>query len=553
MSTTLCRIIRADIKGEQMSTTTGQPPADWYADPTGWHERRYWDGSGWTDHVFANGKQFVDPLTTPTSAEASETTTVAVEFQQESLPETHHASTPAAETSGDSGPAAPTKVSFFGARKVAQDTREENHRLQALVDKHGLREIAELEATKESLMLEIATAQQDLAHRIAETEQDLARKVASTEHDLARQITAAQQELAKTQAATQTAYAERATIAADVVNLRESVLLQEFGLYDHENPAEASVSLATELESLRTQIKQAVRDGKATTATAGFTFNNSKAKGDKFVRDMSKLMLRCYNAEAENCLKSVRAGNLATAQKRLGTTVDQVERLGGMIDLHITPNYHRLRLRELELASRHLQALQVEKELERERREELRQQKQAEQELAREKERLEKERAHYANVLATLIANGDTDGAERIRAQIADVDRAIENVDYRAANIKAGYVYVISNIGSFGPNVVKIGMTRRLEPMDRVNELGDASVPFRFDVHALFFADNALSIEAMLHQNFADRRLNRVNLRREYFRATPAEVLEALNEHRVEVLEYTVEPAAAEYRSSATR
>jgi hypothetical protein len=529
-----------------MSTTTGQPPADWYADPIGRHERRYWDGSGWTDHVFANGKQFVDPMSTPTSAGAFETTAVAAAFQMESIPEivaeTHRASTPAADTSGGTGPAAPTKVSFFGARKVAQDAQEENRRLQALVDKHGLREIAELEATKEALTLEIATAQQDLA-----------RKVTSTEHDLARQITAAQQELAKAQAATQTAYAERATIAADVVNLRESVLLQEFGLYDHENPAEASVSLATELESVRTQIKQAVRDGKATTATAGFTFNNSKAKGDKFVRDMSKLMLRSYNAEAENCLKSVRAGNLATAQKRLGTTVDQVERLGGMIDLHITPNYHRLRLRELELASRHLQALQVEKELERERREELRQQKQAEQELAREKERLEKERAHYANVLATLIANGDTDGAERMRAQLADVDRAIENVDYRAANIKAGYVYVISNIGSFGPDVVKIGMTRRLEPMDRVNELGDASVPFRFDVHALFFADNALSIEAMLHQNFADRRLNRVNLRREYFRATPAEVLEALNEHRVEVLEYTVEPAAAEYRSSATR
>jgi hypothetical protein len=310
------------------------------------------------------------------------------------------------------------------------------------------------------------------------------------------------------------------------------------------------VTLSTELEALRLQIKLAVRDGQATTATAGFTFNNSQAKGAKFVRDMSKLMLRSYNAEAENCLKSVRAGNLATAQKRLGKTVEQVERLGGMIDLHITPYYHRLRLHELELASRHLQALQVEKELERERREELRQQKQAEAELAREKERLEKERTHYANVLAALIEKGDAAGAERIRAQLEDVNKAIENVDYRAANIKAGYVYVISNIGSFGPEVVKIGMTRRLEPMDRVNELGDASVPFRFDVHALFFADNALSIESMLHKHFADRRLNRVNLRREYFRATPAEVLEVLTAHRVEVLEYTVEPAAPEYRSS---
>lgn len=526
-------------------TTSGQQPADWYADPSGRNELRYWDGSGWTGHVFANGKQFIDAGVAPALPETSDATVVAAESQQKSGPKIGSDPLVSSSNSG-----APTKVSFFGARKVAQDAQAENRRLQDLVDKHGLREVADLEAMKEALSLEIATARQVLADRIADTERELARKVNSTEQDLARKVSAAEQQIAKAQDAVEIASAERAQLTANIVNLRESVLLQEFGLYDHENPAEASVSLATELESLRTQIKQAVRDGKATTASTGFTFNNSKAKGDKFVRDMSKLMLRSYNAEAENCLKSVRAGNLTTAQKRLGKTVDQVERLGGMIDLHITPNYHNLRLRELELASRHLQALQIEKELERERREELRQQRQAEKELALEREKLEKERAHYANVLATLIANGDDDGAERMRIQLADVDQAIENVDYRAANIKAGYVYVISNIGSFGPDVVKIGMTRRLEPMDRVNELGDASVPFRFDVHALFFADNALSIEAMLHQHFADRRLNRVNLRREYFRATPAEVLDALNAHRVEVLEYTVEPIAAEYRSS---
>jgi hypothetical protein len=520
-----------------MSVVTGQPAADWYADPTGRHERRYWDGSAWTEHVFSKGMQSLD--------------SVAVSDPINGAKSRAAGTAPAAATPPAKATSVPSKVSFFGARKVAQSAQEENHRLQELVDRHGLREVAELEGLKETLRQEIATSQLDLAHRVAETEQELSQKVSSTEQHIARQLGTAQQELAKIQRAAEAAEVERASIAAEVVNLRDSVLLQEFGLYDNEHPAESSVALATDLESLRTQIKQAVRDGQATTATTGFTFNNSTAKGAKFVRDMSKLMLRSYNAEAENCLKSVRGGNLAAAQKRLGTTVDQVQRLGGMIDLHITPYYHRLRLRELEFASRHLQALQDEKERAREEREELRQQRQAEQELAREKEKLEKERTHYANVLATLLANGDAEGAERMRAQLADVDLAIENVDYRAANIKAGYVYVISNIGSFGPDVVKIGMTRRLEPMDRVNELGDASVPFRFDVHALFFADNALSIEAMLHQTFADRRLNRVNLRREYFRATPAEVLEVLNKHNVEVLEYTVEPAAIEFRGSA--
>ncbi|MCA1307997.1 GIY-YIG nuclease family protein [Microbacterium esteraromaticum] len=105
----------------------------------------------------------------------------------------------------------------------------------------------------------------------------------------------------------------------------------------------------------------------------------------------------------------------------------------------------------------------------------------------------------------------------------------------------------MSNIGSFGPDVVKIGLTRRLEPMDRVNELGDASVPFRFDVHALFFADDAVSIEAMLHQHFADRRINQINMRREYFRTTPTEVREVLKAHSVELLDFKLEPAAEEH------
>ena len=85
-------------------------------------------------------------------------------------------------------------------------------------------------------------------------------------------------------------------------------------------------------------------------------------------------------------------------------------------------------------------------------------------------------------------------------------------------------MYVISNVGAFGEDIVKIGMTRRLDPMDRVRELGDASVPFRYDVHAMVFSDDAVGLETHLHHQFADRRLNLVNMRREFFRARPAEV-----------------------------
>lgn len=518
-------------------TETATPPADWYPDPTARHERRYWNGAVWTEHVYSAGTQSVDPLpSTPSSPVDTEDTDgrggaaplsrrAARELQHEvSGPTRNNQEDPSdvrAENLGNSAPtsdpAASRRISFFGAKKQAEALIVENDRLSALISRYGLMDVAELDARKAAIEEEIGRARQDLV-------------------DLRAETTAA--------------ISERSAVADEIVDLRSTVHLQEFGLFDFENPAESSVELATELESVRSEIKQVVRAGNATVATANFTFNNSAAKGRKFVSDMSKLLLRAYNAEAENCVKTVKAGNLDAAQKRLSTVVSQVERLGTMIDLRIAGPYHRLRLRELELTSRHFQALQAEKELERARREELREQRKAEQELAREKERLQKERSHYLNALAALEANGDVDGANRLREKLADVDHAIDNVDYRAANIRAGYVYVISNIGAFGPDVVKIGLTRRLDPMDRVNELGDASVPFRFDVHALFFADDAVSIESKLHEHFSERRLNKVNLRREYFRASPEQVLEALRTHQVEVLEYTIDPAAPEYRSS---
>lgn len=408
------------------------------------------------------------------------------------------------------------QVPLLGARKLARDLQSENARLRRVIDRYGIDDAVALEARKAQLLGEIMAAE----GRLNEV-------------------------LLRTQASER----ERERIEQDTVDLRGVASLQESGLFDYEHIAESSVELSTELESVRSAIKAAVQNGQATSALSAFTFNNSAAQGRKFVKDMSKLLLRAYNAEAENCVKTVRAGNLAAAQKRLNTARDQIQRSGSMISMTITDYYHWHRLKELELASRHLQALQAEKELERARREELREQRKAEQELAREKERLEKERSHYLNVLASLEAGGDAEGAARMRSQLEDVDRAIADVDYRTANIRAGYVYVISNLGSFGPDVVKIGLTRRLEPMDRVNELGDASVPFRFDVHALFFAPDAVSVENLLHQHFAERRLNKVNLRREFFRATPSEVLDVLRAHEVEVLEFTVEPDAAEYRS----
>ncbi|MGB7982954.1 MAG: DUF4041 domain-containing protein [Candidatus Nanopelagicales bacterium] len=231
---------------------------------------------------------------------------------------------------------------------------------------------------------------------------------------------------------------------------------------------------------------------------------------------------------AENAVKTVKAGTLAAAQKRLSTAREQIAKQGQMIDLAVTDRYHWLRLEEVELAARHQQAKAADREKERERRAELREQKALEAEIKREKERLEKERAHYLNSIQRMRDSGDADGAEALQGELDRIDAEIAAADYRAANIRAGYVYVISNVGSFGEGVVKIGMTRRLEPEDRIRELSDASVPFNFDVHALFFSEDAVTVEAMLHRAFAAGRLNKVNQRREFFRVHPQQVLEAL-------------------------
>jgi T5orf172 domain len=143
-----------------------------------------------------------------------------------------------------------------------------------------------------------------------------------------------------------------------------------------------------------------------------------------------------------------------------------------------------------------------------------------------------------------LQRSGGSDPA--LEASLAAIDAAIEANDYRAANIRAGYVYVISNRGAFGSGVVKIGLTRRLEPLDRVAELGDASVPFRFDVHALYFSEDAVTLENELHQAFSNRMLNKANVRKEFFFATPAEVRAVLAEKVGNLIEFTEHAEATE-------
>lgn len=345
------------------------------------------------------------------------------------------------------------------------------------------------------------------------------------------------------------AEAER-DLRAQLVELNDAVTLQAAGVYEYHHPLETADAYKEHLADLQARIRTAVTEDRAILASSSFSLDNSLAKGKRMVADLGKLMLRAYNAEADNAVRTLRAGTLPTAQKRLNASAETIARLGAMMDMRISPEYHHLRIEELELTADYLAKVAEEREKAREERERLREEAKAERELAAERERLDKERSHYENALNSLIAQGKEAEAADLQARLAEIDKAIEFNDYRAANIRAGYVYVISNVGAFGPDVVKIGLTRRLEPMDRVRELGDASVPFPFDVHALFFADDAVGLETQLHQAFADRKVNQVNQRREFFFATPHQVREILAEALGSLLEYTEAPEAAEYYQS---
>lgn len=421
--------------------------------------------------------------------------------------------------------AADHEIPLFGARSKARELaaeltqlRAELDRLRAEMSRLGVLSTIELEQYRERLNREIA---------------DQTAKGQADQANLERQLHALRQQ---------------------VVVTEETALLQEAGVYQYRHPLSDAIAYQTRLARLQGQIKiMAKKDGGAVLAATGWTVNGSLAEGRAMVRDFSKLMLRAYNAEADNLVRGLKPYKLDSAIDRLGKVVGAIARLGKTMDIRISGEYHRLRVQELELTGDYQEKLAEEKEREREEKARLREERRVQQEIERERARLDKERQHYANALAALQAKGDVEGAAQMQERLAQIDSAIEDVDYRAANVRAGYVYVISNLGAFGEKMVKIGMTRRLDPLDRVRELSDASVPFNFDVHALFFSEDAVGIEAKMHARLADRRVNLVNLRREFFYATPQEAKEHLLELTGSLLQYEETPEALEYRQSLTQ
>jgi hypothetical protein len=333
-----------------------------------------------------------------------------------------------------------------------------------------------------------------------------------------------------------------------VVMLDDERVLQQSGIYRYHHPLENGIAYRTRLDDIGARIALMIKADAAIENSNTFTFDGSLAKGRAMTRDLAKLMLRAYNAEAENVVRSLRVGNTSTAIARLDAAREAIAALGKMMEMRIADRFHALRIEEIELTADYLIKKEEEREAARAERERLREERKVELELAAARENLEKERSHILTVIDKVRANGLSD--PELERKLADIDSAIAQNDYRAANIRAGYVYVISNRGAFGDRVVKIGLTRRLEPLDRISELGDASVPFHFDVHALFFSEDAVSLENELHKRFSALRVNWVNDRKEFFFASPAEVRMVLSEKLGNLLEFAERAESTEYLQS---
>ncbi|WP_420971629.1 DUF4041 domain-containing protein [Bradyrhizobium sp. B120] len=458
----------------------------------------------------------------------------------------------------------PRTIPFLGARAFARKLlletdhlRSEGENLKRERDE-AQSKIKELDATVERLTfeLEAVRAQHDIAQQHLTTIGAASMmEVEAKRCELQAKVDALNAQFIRT---TAEIARERDALRKEVegaqqtiVETRETALLQEVGIYEYRHPLTDVVAYENALDRLQDAMKAAAkRDGGAVLAATNWTVNGSEAEGRKMTREVSKLMLRAFNAEADNLVRGLKPYKLQSAVERLRKVEETIRRLGITMQVSVSPAYVQLRVDELELTADFLQKQAEEKEAERQERERMREERKAQQEMERERAKLAKERQHYENALQAVTSNGDADGMLRLQEQIAEVDKAIVSVDARAANTRAGYVYVISNIGSFGEKMVKVGMTRRLDPMERIRELSDASVPFNFDVHALFFSNDAVGIETSMHDRLADCRVNAINRRREFFRATPLEVKLQLVNLTGELLEFREIAEAIEYRQT---
>jgi len=347
-------------------------------------------------------------------------------------------------------------------------------------------------------------------------------------------------------------------LAREVAVFDERLAFAELGVYEPHFDYTDSQRYRSEIERVRSVQKQMISDKVAVLAMTTWTVDGSAAKGQTMTNRNIRLTLRAFNNECEAAIANARWNNVNAMEKRIINARTQIDKLNESNSVVIADEYLNQKLRELYLAHEYREKLKAEKE---ERAEQARAARE-EQRLLRDMERAEEEEARYQRLLdrakaeAAAVAGPQLDAFNQqikmLEKDLAEAHAKVERAQAMAERTRSGYVYIISNIGSFGESVVKIGLTRRLDPVDRVNELGDASVPFAFDTHAIIYSDDAPALERALHSEFAGVRINTENFRKEFFRASIEDV-EATVKKLAPLAPFFRDIEAQEYRETLAR
>lgn len=337
----------------------------------------------------------------------------------------------------------------------------------------------------------------------------------------------------------------------DIANAE--LLISETTVYEGE--AVTSEEFKDKLAVLDIEYKDFIKSGTAVDISA----NDYETK--KRLNDNVKQILRCFNSEASSIIGSVSASNVEKMRGNLSKAFQTINSIFASDGLSLTPKLLEMRLKELNLVYSYQQKKAQEQEEQKEIRAQMLEEEKARREIEREKAKLEKEESQFKNEVDKLMKylSKASDDVEKqlyvakiheLEEKLKLLEKDKENILEREQNTRAGFVYIISNIGSFGEDIYKIGMTRRLEPMDRVKELGDASVPFEFDVHAMIFSEDAPALETILHNTFKEHQVNLVNPRKEFYRVSLSEIEKVVKENYNATVTFTQVAEAAQYRES---
>lgn len=311
-----------------------------------------------------------------------------------------------------------------------------------------------------------------------------------------------------------------------VAIFNEQISFAEFGVYEPHFDFTDSDQFKQEIKVVCDQQKAMISAKTATVCPTDWTVDGSLSKGETMINRQTRLALRAFNSECGNAIVNTRWNNALAMEKRISNAAKQINNANASMSLRITQAYVDLKLDELRITHEYRENLKVE----REKRIELARAQREEQKLIKEAEAMERKECEFHRLLDKARKEVGIDESRIIELEtaLAAAQKEAERARAMAERTKSGYVYIISNIGCFGEDVFKIGLTRRLDPDDRVRELGDASVPFSFDTHAMIYSEEAPNLEAALHREFTDRRVNAANLRKEFFRVSLEEVEEAV-------------------------